>query len=259
MAPLDSTLDDALERASDALRRANDILFITGAGLSADSGLPTYRGIGGLYQDRLTDEGLPIEVVLSGQMMRTSPETTWRYIAEIEAQTRGAEPNRGHHVIAEIEREKPRVWTLTQNVEGLHRRAGSRKLIEIHGDIHRLICTSCGLEERVESWAGLEIPPHCPVCAEILRPAVVLFNEALPPAAVLRLHEELERGFDLVFSIGTTSAFPYIAGPVLEAAARGVTTIEINPGWSEVSDAVELRIEARAAEALDALWARAKP
>ena len=135
---------ETLDEVAALCRQAERILFVTGAGMSADSGLPTYRGIGGLYHDRHTDEGVPIEVALSGAMLMSRPELTWKYLAEIEAACRGAQPNAGHMAIAELERRKPRVMVLTQNVDGLHRAAGSHNLVEIHGNLHHLLCTECG-------------------------------------------------------------------------------------------------------------------
>lgn len=242
----------AIAAAVSALRGAQSILFITGAGMSADSGLPTYRGIGGLYQDRHTDDGFPIEVALSLSMMRRRPEVPWRYIAEIERVCRGAGPNHGHRAIAELEARLPRVVVLTQNVEGLHQKGGSQKVIEIHGNVHRLRCTGCGARSTVESFEGLSLPPRC-ACGALIRPEVVLFGEALPAKAIADLTEELGRGFDAVVSVGTTSVFPYIAAPVIQAAEQGRPTIEINPGESEVSEVVGIRIRTSAAVALSGI------
>ncbi|MFO0632625.1 MAG: NAD-dependent protein deacylase [Nannocystaceae bacterium] len=232
-----------------AARRA---LFITGAGISADSGMPTYRGMGGLYEAQLTDEGVAIEDALSGEMLARAPALCWKYIHVIEAASRRAEPNAAHEVIAWLQ-SRLDVWVLTQNVDGLHRRAGSRQLIEIHGDVHGLSCTACAFRQRVDDYAALAPVPHCPHCGAIVRPDVVLFGEALPGESVAQLRQELARGFDLVVSIGTTSVFPYIAAPVLQARARGNATVEVNPGQSAVSAAVELRIVARAAATMAAL------
>lgn len=236
---------------------ARRMLFITGAGISADSGLPTYRGIGGLYDGNATDEGFAIEEALSGEMMAQRPEITWKYLGQIEANCRGARPNAAHDVIAWLEEQKGgRVTVLTQNIDGLHRAAGSRDLIEIHGTLHRLSCTACGWRREVPDYAGLAIPPACPNCGALLRPDVVLFGEALPAAAVQRLIATLERGVDLVFSIGTTSVFPYIAEPVFDALRRGVPTVEINPGASRVSDYVDYRLQIGAAQAMAELHRR---
>ncbi len=252
----DSIDPTVLDRVSEVFARAKSALFITGAGISADSGLPTYRGIGGLYEDATTDEGLAIEDALSGDMLRERPEVCWKYIHQIERACRGASWNRAHEVLALLERRYERTWVLTQNVDGFHRRAGSNNVIEIHGDVHQLACTRCAYRERVEDYAGLSIPPRCPDCGAIVRPEVVLFGEMLPGAAVAVLERELGRGFDLVVSIGTASAFHYIAGPVVLARRAGRDTVEINPGTTSVSHVVAHRIQNRAAVALDAIWRR---
>lgn len=246
---------ELVARAAELVAAARSVLFITGAGVSADSGLPTYRGIGGLYEAGDTDEGLPIEELLSGEMMRRAPAVCWKYIHQIEKACRGASPNRAHEVIAEIGRRVPRTVVLTQNVDGFHTAAGSRDVIEIHGDVHVLICPACGWRERVPDYSALAIPPPCPSCGAVARPEVVLFGEMLPPRAIRRLEEELERGFDVVFTIGTTSVFPYIAAPVAHARRAGTPAIEVNPDASEVSHLVTLRLRSRAAATMDALLA----
>ena len=224
--------------------------------MSADSGLPTYRGVGGLYDDQDTDDGVPIEAALSGPMFRARPALTWRYIHQIEAACRGAEPNAAHRVIAALESHLARCWVLTQNVDGLHARAGSRHLVEIHGTVHKLRCTACAWRDTVADYAHLGPLPRCPDCDAVLRPEVVLFEEALPAAAVRTCERELARRFDVVVSIGTTAVFPYIAQPMWMARRQGALTVEINPGRSRVSAAARVRLEAGAAAALSALAVR---
>jgi NAD-dependent deacetylase len=248
-------IDPAVIRAvAEILHASRSVLFITGAGISADSGLPTYRGIGGLYEDADAEEGMPIEVALSGAMLQKRPEVTWRHIARIEAACRGARFNRAHAIIAELEKRLPRVWVLTQNVDGFHRAAGSQNIIEIHGDVHQLECTRCAWRDVVPDFAALAIPPYCERCGGLIRPSVVLFGEWLREAAVAEHAAQLQRGFDVIFSIGTSSAFPYIAGPVVSARRAGIPTVEINPGETEVSHFAEYRIRAGARDALEALW-----
>ena len=131
--------DRGIDRVVNVLGRARRLLFITGAGMSADSGLPTYRGQDGLYRaQESTAHGLSIEQALSGPMLRLRPDITWHYLLELERNTRGAAPNRGHHVIAEMDRYFDAVWVLTQNVDGLHRRAGSRNVLDVHGNLREL-------------------------------------------------------------------------------------------------------------------------
>lgn len=251
-----------LERVDAVVARlssASSLLFITGAGLSADSGLPTYRGIGGLYHDGGdTMDGVPIEEALSGGMFRTRPDVTWHHLLELERNCRGATFNRGHEVIAAMEGRFPRVWTVTQNVDGFHRLAGSRNLIEIHGDLHNLLCSrpGCRYRETVADYGGLELTPRCPRCGGVIRPDVVLFGEMLPANKLSLLNEQLAEGFDAVFSVGTSSVFPYIIQPVEIAAADGALTVEVNPGETTLSEFVDLKIAAGAAETLDAIWSR---
>jgi NAD-dependent deacetylase len=247
---------DLLHRATKALATAKRVLAITGAGISAESGLPTYRGIGGLYNDPQTEDGIPIEVALSGQMFRRRPELTWRYIHQIERACRDASPNRAHQVLALLETRALHVAILTQNVDGFHRQAGSNHVIDIHGDLHALRCSACEYHTTVHDYAALPPLPRCPRCDAVVRPDVVLFGELLPLDKTAALERELEAGHDVVLSIGTTSVFPYIAGPVLEARRKGVPTIEVNPGQTEVSDLVDIKLAMTACEACEALWQR---
>jgi NAD-dependent deacetylase len=245
----------AIDRVAELLRPARRLLFITGAGLSADSGLPTYRGPGGLYDaGRKTAHGLPVEQVLSGSMMANRPEITWEFILELERPARAAVPNRGHEVIAEMEGRFDAVWTLTQNVDGLHKRAGAQRVLDVHGDLHDLACTQCNHATRVTDYAGLQVPPRCPECHGIVRPGVVLFGEELPEAKMARLWAEVRNGFDVVFSVGTSNSFPYITAPVLMARQAGIPTVEINPDSTELSRKVDIKIAGGAAETLDRIW-----
>lgn len=251
----------AVAEAAAILGAAKRVLFVTGAGISADSGLPTYRGIGGLYEDAATEEGIPIEVALSGRMLGERPELCWKHIAAIERACRGATFNAAHAFLAEYERAVPGSWVLTQNVDGFHRDAGSKNLIEIHGNVHEIFCmaSACGWRETVASYEKLALPPRCPRCSALVRPDVVLFGEMLPGAAIDALQREMAAGFDAVFTIGTTSVFPYIAGPVVLAQRQGIPTVEINPGESEVSEIVDLRLRCGAAAAITAIrdaWRR---
>lgn len=248
-----TALEDAIREAAAVLAPARRVLVITGAGLSADSGLPTYRGIGGLYESELTEDAVPIETALSGQMLRSRPALTWKYLLQIEASCRAAKANAAHVALARMANLYRRFTVLTQNIDGFHRDAGQERLIEIHGNVHELFCTECRRQWTVASYAQLQIPPRCEDCHGAVRPSVVLFGEMLPPAALAQLDAALDEGVDVVVSIGTTSVFPYIAGPVIQAARIGVPTIEINPGESEVSSLVSLRIRQRALDVLPRL------
>src|SRR5437773_319756 len=187
---------ETVEGIVDHLSRSRSILFVTGAGMSADSGLPTYRGVGGLYNSGETEEGFAIEEMLSGEMFSQRPAWTWKYLRQIEQACRGAKFNRGHAVIAEMEQHFPRVWTLTQNVDGFHRDAGSRNVIAIHGELHQLRCTECPHREMVTDYAHLTELPQCKSCSALLRPDVVLFGELLAEGGIRQLKNQLREGFD---------------------------------------------------------------
>lgn len=249
---IENLFNDVVEQ----LRRAKRILFITGAGMSADSGLPTYRGIGGLYNDKLTDDNIPIEVALSGSTLLLRPEITWKYLFEIERSCRGATFNQGHQIIQKIEQIKPETWVLTQNIDGFHHAAGSRNVIEIHGRMLDLYCPNGDYQETVKDFSHLRIPPQCPFCRGPIRPNVVLFGEMLPMRAIETLSLQMQRGFDLIISIGTTSVFPYIAQPIVLAKQQGIPTVEINPGETMVSHLVDFKINEGAANTLTQLWSR---
>ncbi len=236
-------------------------LFITGAGLSADSGLPTYRGVGGLYENQNTDEGFPIELALSRTMFESRPDISWKYLWQIFEAIRKARPNHGHEILADIEHHKPGAWILTQNIDGYHRAAGSRNLIELHGRHDLLTCTKCNhtpdynalLQSLGDSTPDL--PLTCEKCSGVLRPAVVLFGEKLPEPAIRQLNDVLYRHSpDLVMLIGTTGRFPYIEMPVHLARTRGIRTIEINPAETDLSCQIDLHLRGRAAETLASLW-----
>jgi len=243
-----------IKKTAELLKDCKSILFITGAGISADSGLPTYRGAGGIYEGEATEDGIPIETALAGEMLRTKPEVTWKYLSQIEKRCRQASHNRAHEILAEMEQRFERVWILTQNIDGFHHAAGSKNVIDIHGDMHDILCERCGWKIRVESYDGLEIPPRCPKCHSIARPDVVFFGEMLQTHKVDQMEREVGQPFDIYFSIGTTSVFPYIKHPMAFASHLQRPTIEINPDKTEISGWVDVKIPMGAAAALDAIW-----
>jgi NAD-dependent deacetylase len=244
-----------IDQITDALLRARSVLIITGAGLSADSGLPTYWGVGGLYEAQSRDEGHDIQEILSTPMLHTRPELTWKHLLRIGEAVAGAAPNRGHEILARLEEHFSRFCILTQNIDGFHTAAGAEHVLEIHGNMHHLVCTGCRWRSGTfESLEQLSMPPKCPDCGELVRPEVILFGDLLPTDVLNTLERELEMGFDLVMSIGTSSNFPYIALPVQLVAKQGGYSVEINPGTTMVSSMVEQKLTLRSAEALEAIW-----
>jgi len=243
-----------IKRIGASLKEARSALFITGAGISAESGLPTYRGVGGLYEENVTEDGVPIEVVLAAETLQSRPELTWKYLSRIEKKARGTTFNKAHKVLAELEKRLDRTWVLTQNIDGFHKEAGSKNVIDIHGDMHKLLCPSCGWSSEVKDYRGLSVPPLCQECGSIVRPEVVFFGEMLPASKLALLETELRRGFDIYFSIGTSSYFPYISRPIIAAGRMGCLTVEINPAITEVSGIVGIKVPLGASEAMTRIW-----
>jgi NAD-dependent deacetylase len=262
-------IEQKLEAVAAELCRAKRVLFITGAGISADSGLPTYRGVGGLYNTEQTEEGYPIEQCLSASMFRVRPEITWKYMLRIGEAVVKCQPNPAHKIIAQWEKDFAqrggKVIVFTQNIDGYHRLAGSENVLEIHGTLNELICTKCTWETSLDLQAN-HLPllqnavPKCPKCSAVIRPRIVLFDEMLPRPVLAQFAEEFAggngspgSGFDMVFSIGTSAMFPYITEPMYEAIRCGKTTVEINPTMGELSHRVAYHLPMGAADALTRL------
>ncbi|MGE0433929.1 MAG: NAD-dependent deacetylase [Planctomycetota bacterium] len=228
-APTADALPPLPESLLKQLATVRSVGVITGAGISAESGIRTYRGSGGVYDD--PEEGDRTIEALTGSTLIADPDRTWRTLAALASQALTAEPNAGHHALVEIERKVHRFVLLTQNVDGLHRAAGSTNMIEIHGHLLDTLCLACGKEDTFtrEQVAALTATPRCE-CGAGLRPRVVLFDEMLDHRKVRQLQRELiEQPPDLVLAVGTTGLFPYIAAPMVEAARARHLTVEVNP------------------------------
>lgn len=241
---------DLVDAVGVLLAQARSALFITGPSLSSDSGLPHFRGIPGLHR-RKPEDGKVFERALSVDMLAAKPETTWRYLVEIDAAVRGAAPNRGHEVLVQLERSLERTSIMTINVDRLHQRAGSRNVIEMHGALHDLLCKRCELSSRQERYDQLAIPPRCVTCGGVLRPDMPLFGEPLPLDPFTRLQAELDEGFDMVFAIGVGKMYSYVARPLLIAKQEGIPTVEIGAEHTDLSDIVDFRFRGSPARVLD--------
>jgi NAD-dependent deacetylase len=244
-----------LTEIASLFRAAESILFITGAGISADSGLPTYRGVGGIYEQMSTADDISIEDALSASIFQERPDITWKYLWQLGAASARAKPNGAHRAIAQLETVKQNVWVMTQNVDGLHRAAGSKQLIEVHGYIFDLTCTKChrpySAAEMLHSYkAEVPLPPHCPKCSGVVRPQIVLYEETLSTKVETALAQLGRTSFDLVVSIGTTAVFSYIYRHVLRARSSGVPCVEINPAETDISYLCSHRLRTTAEDAM---------
>jgi NAD-dependent SIR2 family protein deacetylase len=170
---------DLIDAVGVLMTQARSALFITGPGLSADSGLTHYRGLPGVLRKSAQD-GKLIETALSIDTLSRKPKLTWRYLLEMDRQVTEARPSRGHEVLVALERALQRTAIMTTNVDRLHQRAGSRNVIEMHGALHDLQCARCEMSTRHDSYALLPMPPTCALCGSVLRPDMPLFGESLP-------------------------------------------------------------------------------
>lgn len=252
-------MNNILNVVADCILKAESLLFIVGAGLSADSGLPTYRGVGGLFEGVLTQEGISIEEAISKNMLQTRPEVTWKYLWQIGAACHQAKFNRGHQVIAQIEAWKPGTWVLTQNIDGFERAAGSKNLIQVHGQLSELYCVNCDRRTNAEELlAGyskpMELPPRCPVCQGLIRPDIELFAEHHMSSSEETFRVLDNTPIDLIFLIGTSRDYPYITKPLYKAKRLNVPIVEINPAETLLSEIADYHIRSTAADTLDKLW-----
>lgn len=228
------------------LREASRVIIFTGAGISAESGVPTFRDAQTGLWARYSPQDLA-----TPQAFRRNPQLVWQWYAWRRDLVSGAVPNPGHLALVELEQRFPTFTLITQNVDGLHQRAGSRRVVELHGNLFRNKC----LDEEiiVESWKDTGgIPPRCPHCGAWLRPDVVWFGEMLPVDA-LRKAEAAVRDCDIFFSIGT-SALVYPAADLPFAALRnGAAVVEVNPQVTPLSELASFSLRGAAGELLPAM------
>ena len=232
----------------EAMRRASRVAVLTGAGVSAESGVPTFRDAQRGLWERYRPEDLA-----TPEAFERDPALVWRWYAERRARLADVAPNPGHVALVELARRYASFTLITQNVDGLHARAGSQDVIALHGDITRTTCFERG--HRVERWPETdEIPPRCPVCGGRLRPDVVWFGEALPREALSRAMRAA-RGCEVFLSVGTSGLVYPAAELPLEALRAGARIVEINPTPTPLSRHAHWTIAAPSGLALPALVA----
>lgn len=225
--------DEAFELATRMVRVAREIAVLSGAGVSAESGLATFRGHGGLW------EGQRVEDVATPQAFQRDPDLVWRFYNQRRTNLAAVKPNPGHFALVELEKRLGADFTLiTQNVDGLHQAAGSQNVLEVHGSIRRVRCVGCEriVDRGVEALADL---PRCEACAEMLRPDVVWFGESLPEDIWKRAVDAAQT-CDCFIVVGT-SAVVYPAAGLIDVARReGADVIEANLERSAASDRVDV-------------------
>ncbi len=241
------TLGAGVRALAARLRERPRITVVTGAGVSAASGIPTFRGEGGLWrnfraEDLATPEAFERDALL-----------VWEWYAWRRELVGRARPNRAHEVLAAWSRRYPGFSLVTQNVDGLHERAGTANVTRFHGSLWMLSCRDrCGKSPQ-EGWEDTgpltELPPRCPHCGGLARPGVVWFGEAIPAGALRAAAAAVD--CDLFLAVGTSALVHPAAGLIGEAAARGAFTVEVNPDATPASGLVDLVLAGPAETVLD--------
>jgi NAD-dependent deacetylase len=237
--------DRGIRELAGRISSGTRMTVLTGAGVSAGSGIPTFRGPGGLWRDFRPEE------LATPEAFARDPRTAWEWYDWRRRLVSRCRPNRAHEVLALWSGRYPSFALLTQNVDGLHERAGTRDVVRYRGSLREVSCwNGC----RHGSWADQTVPfpilpPPCPHCGGILHPGVVWFGEAIPPSALEAAEQALD--CDVCLIVGTSSVVYPAAGLAAEARSRGAFTVEINPEATPASGEVDLALPGKAEEVLD--------
>jgi len=242
---------DSIGDARKVISEASRIAVLTGAGISAESGIPTFRGPGGIWRT------YKAENLATPQAFARDPKLVWEWYDWRRSVIAGVEPNAGHKALAELERKtklEAREFTLiTQNVDGLHTRAGSRNLLKVHGDIWTLRCTECGREREDTNPRLNEVPPHCD-CGAMERPGVVWFGEGLP-AKVWKCAQKAAMESDVLLVVGTSAVVHPVAGLAAAAKSQGAVIVEVNVAETPVTGGADYSLRGPAGTVLPELFA----
>lgn len=234
-----------LSQAKGWLAEAERVAVLTGAGISAESGIPTFRGPGGLWREFKPED------LATPEAFARDPKLVWEWYDYRRGLVAQAAPNAAHKALVQLEIRKPGFTLITQNVDGLHDLAGSGKILKLHGDIWRLRCTECGANFPNRRVPLPKIPPHC-ACGGLARPGVVWFGEPLPEG--MMKEAEHAAGAAQVFLVIGTSAVVYPAASLIPYAKQsGARVVEINPEPTAATAIVDCALQGPAAEMLPAL------
>jgi NAD-dependent deacetylase len=230
------------------VNQVRSLAVLTGAGISAESGVPTFRGEGGLWRNHRAED------LATAHAFRARPELVWEWYDWRRGLISACPPNAAHRTLVDMEHHIDDFVLITQNVDGLHHLAGSRSVVELHGNIWRMRCTkSCQPSWQDRSVPLPDNPPRCPNCGALARPDVVWFGESLPVAS-LDAAFAVARRCQVMLVIGTSAVVQPAASLPLLALQGGATVVEFNPQPTPLSDVVDQIVRQPAAEALPPWW-----
>jgi NAD-dependent deacetylase len=231
-----------------SIDEVRSVAVLTGAGISAESGVPTFRGPGGLWRSHRPED------LATPRAFQRDPNLVWEWYDWRRGLIGACQPNAAHHTLAQMESHWDDFVLVTQNVDGLHRLAGSQAVVELHGNLWRMRCTrGCRRTWEDRSVPLREIPPRCPGCGALARPDVVWFGESLPEEALLAALTAARR-CQLMLVVGTSALVQPAASLPLAAMRSGAYVVEINPQPTPLSDVVNESIREPAAVALPRWW-----
>ena len=240
-------MNDDIARARELVSRANKVVAFTGAGVSQESGIPTYRGTGGLWNEYDPSKYADVNYFLQ------DPSYYWNFFRDIRYPALAqSKPNRAHLAIADLEKQGKLDVVITQNIDGLHQEAGNSAVIELHGNTRIIGCLNCGRDfafDTVYQQLQTELPPHCAECGGMLKPRVVFFGEPLPQDALTRAEQAVSK-CDLLLVVGSTLEVYPAASLPLTAKRYRARIIIVNVGRTALDQIADVRIDAKAGETL---------
>ena len=218
---MDQIKSEIFQNIKDKIIDLDTFVFLTGAGISQESGIPTFRGPEGLWRKY----NPMILASISG--FNENPKLVWEFYKYRQELICNCNPNLGHRAITEFQKIK-NSYVLTQNIDGLHEKAGTKNIVELHGNILRMECTECNYQEKIEQRIDQPLPPFCKICKSILRPSVILFGEPLN-TDTWKKAERLSSDCDVMFIVGTSMNVGPVNQLPIYAKRNGAILVEVNP------------------------------